>query len=235
MARRLVALSSICNTELDPAITKIAQEGLLDRRQFAEYSLTQSQMSTIQTLCDCNFRALVPSSAIQLTARTVLVMAKVFKLFPVFVVTSRSRWWKELAVAIDFPAESLTVSEFKSLAGGMEPRSFKDQRHGLFVADDSFNADQWHKIGHHAFDFPKTIFLTATESFNDMASAVRYLSPKAPVELLTNKNALVKRKLAMMGFNKKAMSPEGYGVLFNIVTDLIVEPTVYDVSFDDEL
>lgn len=224
-ARMVMRLARISNIHVDPAISEIAETGLISDSSFEGMALSPSERAAVQSVMDFEFRAIIPGNR---NVTVALVAAKIANISPIFIVgpKNRERYWSTMHEA--FGLEKFTFIQSSKVP---DPDIIRNQRHGLLLVDDQapFESDAVRIL---VKDFQKTIFLSNRKIISDLTESIILLSPHAPHEILTTVNAFFKQdNLIKKGF--KTSRPEELAFMLNVITDLM-SITVDQVKNPDE-
>ncbi len=215
-ARSLVRLANISNINLDPAIRDLAQTDLLTDADFAKYpSFTQSERSAIQNIIDYDFRAVFPHQG--RGSMITLLAARLANVSPIFVVTNKTKMWKDQAAMFGLKLDEDFFVMQPSPKRGPDSDLIRHRRHGLLIVDDARTGAE---IGLMVMDFPKSVIMTDRRLVTDLTDYISILFPGSPSDILTNNNGFFKREIEVMGF--KTTRPADLAFLMNVVTDLML-------------
>jgi hypothetical protein len=216
MARNIVKLAKFCKINLDPAIIEMANTGYVD---LEDTSFSETDRAVIQNIIDYDFRCIFPTLP-DAAPKLVAYAAKICGISPILILSrGLDKAWTSAFAAegYKFEEDLFVINPVKIKKTGLENDFLRDKRQGLLIVDDLAPGD----IRTHAQDFPKTIIVTHRRLVTDMGDYVNVLFEKAPGQILT-RNALMKRRMATMGFDEQA-KPMEFAFMFKILTEHLVE------------
>jgi hypothetical protein len=249
IARRIVRLAAISNTEVAPAIRSLAETGLLQEEDFARlgFNPTKEEKQAIQQLLDCKHRAVLVSEQAVLARRAILGSAVLDTAFPIVVATWQVGEWALLARRF-----SLTVTEkaaddtahmlILSPTDLINHEVINRRRHGLLIMDTHSEGDRFEaqsngpKHNGPAREFPRTVVICpvgrqllpqigwGSRAEQQVAGAVATIFPTAPLNCINPPEVERGRvgifeSLQERGFVR--YRPVDIYFMFNVITDLL--------------
>jgi hypothetical protein len=251
IARQIVRLAAISNTEIAPAITSLAEAGLLHEQDFARlgFNATKEEKQTIQQLLDYEHRAVVVSEQAVLARRAILGSALLVNAFPIVVATWHRGEWAILARRFGLTVTEKTTDDTSQILI-LSPTELIDhevinrRRHGLLIMDahtegDRFDvAYQGQGPKHHgpAREFPRTVIICpvgrqllpqigwGSRAEQQVAGAVATIFPTAPLACINPPQAERARLGMFESLQERGFvkyRPVDTYFMFNVITDLL--------------